>query len=313
MQRVCHDILDAIGDTPVIPLTKLVPPGAARVFGKYEAVNPSSSLKDRPALALIEKHARNGRLNRGSTIVAATSGNTGLSLAMIAAVRRYKLHLFMPTDASLEKRDLFKHFGAEVHLTPENAGVSGARRAALDFAALHQKALFLNQFDDATVVDAHVTGTAAEILADFPAGVDAFVMGVGTGGTISGVGQVLKARFPNTLIVAVEPKASAVLSGGRPGHSKIQQLGLGFVPENLRSDLIDRIIQVSDDEAYHMTRRLAGEEGLLLGLSSGAIVSAALQVAAELGKGKTVLTVFCDQGQRYFSLKKLFENEKRRL
>lgn len=291
----------------MIPLKKLVPTGSARVFGKYEAGNPSSSLKDRPALALIEKHVHDGRLNRGAIIVAATSGNTGLSLAMISAVRCYKLHLFMPKDASLEKRDLFGHFGAVVHLTPENEGVSGARRAALDFAALHQKALFLDQFGDKTVVDAHVTGTAKEILTDFPEGVDAFVMGVGTGGTISGVGQVLKARFPKTLIVAVEPKASAVLSGGDAGHSKIQQLGLGFVPENLRRDLIDRVIQITDDEAYQMTQRLAREEGLLLGLSSGAIVSASLQVAAELGVGKTVLTVFCDQGQRYFSLKKFFK------
>lgn len=307
MRRVCENILDAVGETPVIPLHRMVEPGGAAVFGKYEAGNPTSSLKDRVARQLVDKYRRQGRLNAGTAIVAATAGNTGVALAMVAAVQKLKLHLFMSEDASLEKRDLFTHFGATVHITDAASGVIGARTAALDFCAQHQRALFLDQFGDDAVVRAHAETTAREIVADFPDGMDAFVMGVGTAGTISGVGGVLRERFPKIKIIAVEPESSAVLSGGPPGKSHIQQLGPGFVPKNFRRELVDEVVKVSDADAYVMAKRLAREEALLLGLSSGANVHVALQIARDLGAGKSVLTVFCDQGQRYFSLRRYFE------
>lgn len=302
-----NDVLATIGETPVVRLRAIVPEGSAAVYGKLEASNPTSSLKDRVALAMIDAKIQLGEVRTGSRIVCATSGNTGVALALVCAVRGYELHLFMPADASLEKRRMFEGFGARLNLTPALASVQGAKDAALEFVKKNVGAVLIDQFDNADLVRAHEQNTAREILADFPFGVDAFVMGVGTAGTITGVATVLKKKFPHVKIVAVEPAASAVLSGGKPGISKIQQLGLGFVPGNFRRDLVDQIITVSDSEAYLMTRRLSRREGLLLGISSGANVCAALQVARELGSGKTVLTVFCDSGQRYFSLKKFFE------
>lgn len=300
-------ILQTIGNTPVLPLVRVAEPGMAAVFGKYEAGNPSFSLKDRIALALIEDLEKSGRLTKDSVIVCATSGNTGVSLALVCAVKHYALHLFMPRDASLEKRRMFDGFGAKLHLTPAEDSVKGAQLAARTFINSEPRAVLIDQFADPAVPRAHAQTTAQEILKDFPNGVDAFVMGVGTAGTLTGVASVLKKAFPKTLIVAVEPAVSAVLSGGKPGISKIQQLGLGFVPGNYQPALVDRIVSVTDAEAYLATRRLARREGLLLGISSGANVAAALMVAAELGEGKTVLTVLCDAGQRYFSLKNFFE------
>jgi cysteine synthase A len=286
---------------------RVAEPGMATIFGKYEASNPSFSLKDRIAMALIEELEKSGRLTRDSIIVCATSGNTGVSLALVCAVKHYALHLFMPSDASLEKRRMFDGFGATLHLTPADESVKGAQAAAKTYIKSQPKAVLIDQFADPAVPRVHAQTTAQEILADFPNGVDAFVMGVGTAGTIMGVASVLKKVFPKTLIIAVEPSVSAVLSGGQPGISKIQQLGLGFVPGNYQSELVDRVVKVTDAEAYLATRRLARREGLLLGISSGANVAAALTIASELGEGKTVLTVLCDAGQRYFSLKNFFE------
>lgn len=304
---VFDSVLQTIGNTPVLPLVRVAEPGMAAVFGKYEAGNPSFSLKDRIAIALIDDLEKLGRLSADSIIVAATSGNTGVSLALVCAVKHYALHLFMPRDASLEKRRMFDGFGATLHLTPADESVKGAQVAARAFVKSEARAVLIDQFADPAVPRAHAQTTAQEILADFPNGVDAFVMGVGTAGTLMGVASVLKAAFPKTLMVAVEPAVSAVLSGGKAGISKIQQLGLGFVPGNYRAELVDRVMRVTDAEAYLATRRLARREGLLLGISSGANVAAALMIASELGEGKTVLTVLCDAGQRYFSLKNFFE------
>lgn len=301
------DVLQTVGRTPIVPLRHIVPLTSAAVFGKLETSNPTSSLKDRVALGIIESLEKKGILKKNTPVVCATSGNTGVALGLVCAVRGYSLNLFMPADASLEKRRMFEGFGARLILTPAEKSVQGAKDAAQAFVAKNPDAIVIDQFDNPDVVCAHEKTTAQEICGDFPDGIDAFVMGVGTAGTITGVARVLKKRFPKILIVAVEPSASAVLSGGKPGISKIQQLGLGFVPGNFDRSLVDRIMTVSDTDAYMTTRRLSRKEGLLLGISSGANVFASLKVAEELGPRAKVLTIFCDAGQRYFSLKKFFE------
>lgn len=303
----CDSVLDAIGQTPVIPLRNIVTPHSAQLFGKYEAGNPTSSLKDRIALALIKDFESKGLLLKNGTIVAATSGNSGVALSMVCAVRGYKLELFMPENVSLEKRKMFAAFGTRLHLTSAQESIDGAKKKLMEFLQAHPEAVYIDQFNHPATVEAHYQTTAQEILNDFPEGVDAFIMGVGTGSTITGVARLLKEKFPATKIIAVEPKVSAVLSGGPAGVSKIQQMGLGFIPQNLRLDLIDEIVTVADSDAYLMTARLAKKEGLLLGISSGANVSVALEVAKNLGPQQKVLTILCDAGQRYFSLKKFFE------
>lgn len=300
-------ILEAIGNTPVIPLRRIVPVDSATVYGKYESGNPSFSIKDRIALAIIKKAKKEGMINDETVIVDATSGNTGISLAMVCAVFKLKLLLFMPEDASLERRKMFEGFGARLELTPKSEGIEGSISKAEQYMKKHTNTYAPRQFENPENPAEHRRSTAREVLDDFPEGVDALVVGVGTGGTLTGVGSVLKKKFPETQVIAVEPSASAVLSGGRPGSHKIQQLGLGFIPKNLDRSIVDRVIQVSEGDAYETTRKLARVEGILVGISSGAHVHAASRVAHELGRGKKILTFLCDAGQRYFSLDKFFQ------
>lgn len=304
-----NSILDAVGQTPVIPLRRLSPAGGALIYGKYEACNPTHSIKDRIARAMIEQAEGSGALRSGMRVIAATSGNTGVALALVCAVKRYPLTLYMPENASLEKRKMFEGFGAQLELTPRAEGVGGAARRAKLYVERHGDSHLVDQFTNPANPEAHRHTTAPEVIADFLQGVDAFVVGVGTGGSLTGIGEELQDRFIRCKMIAVEPINSAVLSGGKPGDHKIQQLGLGFIPAVLNRNLIDRIIKVRDQDAYEMTKQLARAEGMLLGLSSGANVWASIQVAKELGGGKRVLTMLADAGQRYFSLEKFFESE----
>lgn len=300
-------ILEAIGNTPIIKLNRVAGEDAASIYGKYEAGNPSYSVKDRIALAMIEDAYAQGKIKPSTLIVDATAGNTGVALAMVCAVKKLKLLLFMPEDASLERRKMFNGFGAKLVLTPQEEGVKGAIKRATQVLQENPDSYSPKQFENPVNPKAHAENTAVEILNDFPNGVDALVLGVGTGGSLTGVGSVLKKKNKNTLIVAVEPKKSAVISGGRVGPHQIQQLGVGFIPKNLDKDLIDRVLTVDDVEAFQMTKRLAQEEGMLLGISSGANVCAALKIAKELGPKKNVLTFLADAGQRYFSIERYFK------
>ena len=300
-------ILEAIGNTPIIKLNRVGGAAMASIYGKYEAGNPSYSVKDRIALAMIEDAYARGQIKPSTLIVDATAGNTGVALAMVCAVKKLKLLLFMPEDASLERRKMFDGFGAKLVLTPQSEGVEGAIKRATKVLQENPDSYSPKQFENPVNPKAHAENTAVEILNDFPHGVDALVLGVGTGGSLTGVGRVLKKKNKNTLIVAVEPKKSAVISGGISGSHQIQQLGVGFIPKNLDKSLIDRVITVDDIEAFQMTKRLAKEEGMLLGISSGSNVYAALKIAKELGPKKKVLTFLADAGQRYFSIERYFK------
>ena len=302
MSRVVNTVLELIGDTPVVRLNRLVRPGMAMVLAKLENANPAGSVKDRIALSMVEAAESDGRLKPGGTIVEPTSGNTGIGLAMVAAVKGYRLILTMPEDMSVERRRLLTRFGAELILTPAIEGMSGAVYAARSLCTQHAGYFMPQQFENAANPEVHRRTTAQEILAATEGKLDAFIAGVGTGGTITGVGEVLKARLPHVRIVAVEPARSAVLSGGRPGLHGIQGIGASFVPGVLNRAIIDEVRVVEDDEAMAMSLRLTKEEGLLVGISAGANVHVALQVAQELGAGKVVLTVLPDTGERYLSV-----------
>jgi cysteine synthase A len=291
--------LALIGGTPLVCLGRISPEGGATVYAKAEFKNPGGSIKDRPALNMVLAAEREGRLGPGSTIVEATSGNTGISLAMIAARRGYKCMLVMPEDMSLERRHILRSYGAEIVLTPAPAGMMGAVKRALELVQNTEGAMMPSQFENPANPESHERGTAPEILEQTGGALDAFVAGVGTGGTITGVGRALRARLGRgVLIVAVEPAQSAVLSGKAPGMHGIQGLGAGFIPKILDRAVIDEVIPVSDVAAERMTRRLAREEGLLVGPSSGANVHAAVELAKRLPKGK-VVTILCDSGERY--------------
>ena len=292
-------VLDLVGDTPLVRLRKLPAPGAAEVWAKLEGFNPGGSVKDRIAKSMVEAAEEAGLLKPGGFIIEPTSGNTGIGLAMIATVKGYRLILVMPEGLSAERSALLQAYGAEVHITPREQGMKGAIARAEELAHRHGGFLPL-QFSNPANPEIHRRTTAAEILAQ--AGqIDAFVAGVGTGGTITGVGEILKDALPNVEIVAVEPAGSPVLSGGAPGKHKIQGIGAGFVPEVLNRDAIDQIMQVADRDAAETARRLAREEGILAGISSGAAAWAAMQVASRLGKEKAVVTVLPDTGERYLS------------
>jgi cysteine synthase A len=299
---IADSVLELIGETPMVRLSRIVPEGAAEVVGKLESLNPAGSVKDRIALSMIESAEAEGRIRPGDTIVEPTSGNTGIGLAMVAAVKGYKLILTMPEDMSSERRRLLTRFGAQLLLTPAIEGMTGAVFAAQELVKKNKGYFMPQQFTNASNPEVHRRTTAREILRATGGKVDAFVAGVGTGGTITGVGEVLKAEAPGVLVVAVEPSRSPVLAGGKAGIHAIQGIGASFVPGVLNREVYDELIAVKDDDALAMTGRLTREEGLLVGISTGANVWASLQVAKRLGAGRRVVTMFCDTGERYLSV-----------
>jgi len=303
--KIASNVLKLIGNTPLVKLNRVVDEDSAEILAKLEFFNPGGSVKDRIALAMIEDAEKKGLLKEGGIVVEPTSGNTGIGLAMVCAVKGYKCILTMPESMSLERRYILKSFGAEVILTPATEGMKGAVKRAEEIAKT-ENVFMPQQFKNHANPEIHRKTTAKEILEAVDGELDVFVAGVGTGGTITGVGEILKQHIENVKIVAVEPENSPVLSGGEPGPHKIQGIGAGFIPEILNVKVIDEIIKVSDEDAYNMAKRLCKEEGLFVGISSGAACYAALQVAKELGKGKRVVVVFPDTGERYFSVEQYF-------
>lgn len=301
--RVANSITDLIGFTPLVKLNRVVEADAADIYLKLEFFNPGSSVKDRIALAMIEAAEEDGRLKPGDTIIEPTSGNTGIGLAMVAAAKGYKAILVMPDTMSIERRNLLRAYGAELILTPGSEGMGGAIRKAEELASEDPSYFIPQQFKNPANPKVHRETTGRELLeqAQELGGIDAFISGIGTGGTVTGAGQVLKEAYPHLHIVAVEPAASPVLSGGKPGPHKIQGIGAGFVPEILDTQIYDEIIQVENEEAFETARRVAREEGILGGISSGAAIFAAQQVARRLGKGKKVVVIIPSNGERYLS------------
>lgn len=297
-------VLATIGNTPHIRINRLF--GAAsqshQIYIKSERSNPAGSIKDRIALAMVEAAEQSGALTPGGTIIEPTSGNTGVGLAMVAAVKGYKLVLVMPESMSLERRRLMLAYGASFDLTPREKGMNGAIARAKELQSQTPNSWTPQQFENPANIEVHVRTTAAEILADFPQGVDYLITGVGTGGHLTGVAQVLKAKFPNTKVFAVEPTASPVISGGKPSPHPIQGIGAGFVPVNLHTSLLDGVILVEGDAAKDYARRSAAEEGLLVGISSGATLAAIAQKLPEIPAGSTVLGFNYDTGERYLSV-----------
>jgi len=305
-------ILDLIGNTPVLRISRVCGSEGthAAVWGKCEYLNPGGSVKDRIALAMIEAGEAAGLIRPGeTTLVEPTSGNTGIGLALVAAVKGYRLLLTMPESMSLERRSLLKAYGAELVLTPDDRTMEGAVAAARELCRRPDHVM-LQQFENPANPQAHRDTTGPELLKQMEGySIDAFVSAIGTGGTITGVGETLKQRFPAVKIIGVEPARSPVLSGGEPGPHKLQGIGAGFVPKVLNRDVIDEIVPVMDEDAYRMKKRLAHEEGLLVGISAGAAAFVAERVARELGPGKNVVTVLCDTGERYFSLDDFFTSD----
>ncbi|WP_428910352.1 cysteine synthase A [Niallia sp. Krafla_26] len=300
MAKVYNSITEVIGETPVVKLNHIVDTDSADVYLKLEYMNPGSSVKDRIALAMIEAAEQSGKLKAGDTIVEPTSGNTGIGLAWVAAAKGYKAILVMPDTMSLERRNLLRAYGAQLVLTPGAEGMKGAIAKANELAEQH--GYFMpQQFENPANPEIHRQTTGKELVEQFPDGLDAFISGVGTGGTVTGAGEVLKEKFPGIKVYAVEPADSPVLSGGKPGGHKIQGIGAGFVPKVINTEVYEEVIKVTNDEAFEASRRVGQEEGILGGISAGAAVHAALQVAKQLGKGKKVLAIIPDNGERYLS------------
>jgi len=302
MAKLANNVLELIGDTALVKYNRLPKPGSASVYGKHEGMNPGGSVKDRICLSMIEEAEERGVLAPGGVIVEPTSGNTGIGLALVAAVKGYRTVLTMPETMSVERRAILQAYGAEVVLTPGPLGMKGAIAKAEEIVASTPGAFMPQQFKNPANPAVHRRSTAKEILECLDGKVDAFVAGVGTGGTLTGVGEVLKELREDILVVAVEPEKSPVLSGGQPGPHRIQGIGAGFVPDVLDRTVIDRIATVTEEDAFETARRSAKEEGLFIGISAGANVWVALQVADELGAGKNVVTVLCDGGEKYLSM-----------
>ncbi len=298
---LANDVLHTIGKTPHIRINRLF--GATHsVYVKSERSNPGGSIKDRIALAMVEAAEASGALKPGATIVEPTSGNTGVGLAMVAAVKGYKLVLVMPDSMSIERRRLMLAYGATFELTPREKGMNGSIARAQEIVASTPGAWMPQQFENPANIEVHARTTAEEIAADFPSGVDALITGVGTGGHITGCAMVLKKMWPKLKVYAVEPSASPVISGGKPSPHPIQGIGAGFIPKNLHVDLLDGVIQVEAEAAREMARRSAREEGLLVGISSGATLAAIAQKLPEIAAGATILGFNYDTGERYFSI-----------
>jgi len=303
-----QSILETIGRTPTVRINKIFPDSTS-IWMKLERSNPGGSIKDRIAIAMINDAEKRGVLKPGGTIVEPTSGNTGIGLAMVAAVKGYKLILVMPESMSVERRRVMLAYGAEFILTPREKGMRGAIERAGEVVASTPGAWSPQQFNNEANIAIHRETTAQEILSDFPQGVDYLITGVGTGGHITGCAEVLKERFPKLKVFAVEPAASPVISGGQPSPHPIQGIGAGFIPGNLRIPLLDGVIQVTNDEAFEFARRAAREEGIFVGISSGASLAAVSKKLPEIEKGSTILTFCYDTGERYLSMPNLFPTE----
>lgn len=301
-----NNILEAIGKTPVVKINKLFP-NNVEVWMKLERQNPGGSLKDRIALAMIEKAEQDRKINKDTLIIEPTSGNTGVGLAMVCAVKGYKLVLVMPESMSVERRKLMSSYGAQFVLTPKEKGTSGAIAKAMEMASEIENSWVPQQFENPANPEVHAKTTAQEILDDFPDGIDYLITGVGTGGHITGVTEILKQKFPNMKSFAVEPTDSPVISGGAPGPHPLQGIGAGFVPKVLNTEILDGTVQVEKEEAYTFTKRLAAEEGILAGISTGTSLAAVNKKLAEIPEGSTILTFNYDTGERYWSVEGLFE------
>lgn len=299
--KLHKNILSLIGNTPLVKINRLCSPDDAEIWAKLEGNNPGGSVKDRIALSMIEAAESDGRLKPGGTIIEPTSGNTGIGLAMVAKVKGYRIILVMPETMSMERRQLLQAFGAEIILTEGKKGMRGAIEKAEDICKNNPDYFMPQQFENPANPEIHKRTTAIEIINNLGEVPDAFVSGVGTGGTITGVGEIFRAKKPDVLIIAVEPSASPVLSGGNPGSHKIQGIGAGFIPGVLNTKIYDEIIPVTDDDAAETTRALSLKEGILAGISSGAAMWASRQIAQRLGKGKRVVVILPDRGERYLS------------
>ena len=300
-----NNILESIGQTPHLRLNKLFP-GAAHVWVKLERSNPGGSIKDRIAYSMVRDAEEQGKLKPGSTIIEPTSGNTGIGLAMVAAVKDYRIILVMPESMSVERRSILKAYGAEIFLTPREQGMKGSMQKAEALASELDHAWIPSQFDNPSNPSIHEITTAQEILSDFPGGIDYLVTGVGTGGHITGVARILKEKMPAIQVLAVEPAGSPVIGGGEPGPHGIMGIGAGFIPENLDLAILDGVLPVEKSEAYDYARRAAKEEGLFVGISSGASLAAVAQLLERVDKNSTILTFNYDSGERYLSVDDLF-------